>query len=116
MPHEKSRWYFRLSFHPSPTSDLARFGRFSQKLEIRYRPVLFAGLLNHWEQKGPGRFRPSASGTFGWCHLVGPSRASDGWAAPPINRMPYLAATRCTSGKVQTRLGGSPPGLSVPSV
>lgn len=29
-----------------------------------YRPVLFAGLLNHWGQKGPAEIEPKRAWTF----------------------------------------------------
>ena len=32
--------------------------------EVRYRPVLFAGLLGHWGQKGPAEIEPKRAWTF----------------------------------------------------
>lgn len=32
--------------------------------EVQYRPVLFAGLLNHWGQKGPAEIEPKRAWTF----------------------------------------------------
>ena len=33
-------------------------------VEVRYRPVLFAGLLKHWGQKGPAEIAPKRDWTF----------------------------------------------------
>jgi len=35
------------------TWDALQKNHFAESANIEYRPVLFAGLLNHWEQKGP---------------------------------------------------------------
>jgi 2-hydroxychromene-2-carboxylate isomerase len=52
----------------SPYAYLA-FERLPRALEglpvvIDYRPVLFAGLLNHWGQKGPAEIEPKRAWTF----------------------------------------------------
>ena len=52
----------------SPFAYLA-FERLPQALEgcsyeVQYRPVLFAGLLNHWGQKGPAEVEPKRAWTF----------------------------------------------------
>ncbi len=59
-------WYFDF-ISPFAYIGLARLGRFSEKLEIRYRPILFAGLLNHWGQKGPAEIPPKRTWTFRYC-------------------------------------------------
>jgi 2-hydroxychromene-2-carboxylate isomerase len=61
----------RLVFHfdfVSPFAWLA-FERLPQALEgcnylVEYRPVLFAGLLQHWGQKGPAEIEPKRAWTF----------------------------------------------------
>jgi len=57
-------WYFDFV---SPFSYIAlhRLNEFSQK--IVYRPVLFAGLLNHWGQKGPAEIPAKRRWTYRWC-------------------------------------------------
>jgi len=52
----------------SPFTYLA-FERLPQALEgcsyeVQYRPVLFAGLLGHWGQKGPAEIAPKRAWTF----------------------------------------------------
>lgn len=34
------------------------------RYEVQYRPVLFAGLLGHWGQKGPAEIEPKRAWTF----------------------------------------------------
>jgi 2-hydroxychromene-2-carboxylate isomerase len=58
----------------SPYAYLA-FERLPQALEglsysVRYRPVLFAGLLKHWGQKGPAEIEPKRAFTFRQVHWL----------------------------------------------
>jgi 2-hydroxychromene-2-carboxylate isomerase len=48
----RARWYFDL-ISPFSYLHLKQFGRLPADLEIEFVPVLFAGLLKHWEHKGP---------------------------------------------------------------
>ncbi|MFX5570596.1 DsbA family protein, partial [Acinetobacter baumannii] len=34
---------------------------------IQYRPILFAGLLNYWDNKGPAEIAPKRQWTFEHC-------------------------------------------------
>jgi 2-hydroxychromene-2-carboxylate isomerase len=61
----------RIVFWFDPISPFAylAFERLPQALEactyeVQYRPVLFAGLLNHWGQKGPAEIEPKRAWTF----------------------------------------------------
>ncbi len=61
----------RLSFWFDPVSPFAylAFECLPQALEgcsyeVEYRPVLFAGLLKHWGQKGPAEIEPKREWTF----------------------------------------------------
>jgi 2-hydroxychromene-2-carboxylate isomerase len=38
--------------------------------EVDYRPVLFAGLLQHWGQKGPAEIEPKRAWTFRHVHWL----------------------------------------------
>ena len=58
----------------SPFAYLA-FERLPQVLqglsvEVSYRPVLFAGLLKHWGQKGPAEIEPKRAWTFRHVHWL----------------------------------------------
>ncbi len=60
-----------IDFHFDPISPYAwlAFERLPQVLEglsysVSYRPLLFAGLLQHWGQKGPAEIEPKRAWTF----------------------------------------------------
>jgi 2-hydroxychromene-2-carboxylate isomerase len=84
-------WYFDFI---SPYAHFAqlRFGELSRQLTIRYRPVLLAGLLKHWGQKGPAEIPGKRTWTYRACtfwatqHGI-PFRFP---AAHPFNPLPYL--------------------------
>jgi 2-hydroxychromene-2-carboxylate isomerase len=67
-----------------------------------YRPVLFAGLLQHWGHKGPAEVEPKRRWTYRWCtwwaeHLGIPFRFP---ASHPFNPLPHLRlalAAGCTT-------------------
>jgi 2-hydroxychromene-2-carboxylate isomerase len=67
--------HLRFWFDPiSPYAYLA-FERLPQVLEglsyeVSYRPVLFAGLLKHWGQKGPAEIEPKRAWTFRHVHWL----------------------------------------------
>lgn len=82
-------WYFDFV---SPYSYIAlrRLGEIPAP--VAYRPVLFAGLLNHWGQKGPAEIPAKRQWTYRWCtwwagELGIPFRFP---AAHPFNPLPYL--------------------------
>ena len=87
----KADWYFDF-ISPFAYIGLRRLQRFSGRLDIRYRPVLFAALLDHWENIGPAEIAPKRAWTFRWCTwwagpLGIPFRMP---AAHPFNPLPYL--------------------------
>ncbi len=68
--------------------------------EVQYRPVLFAGLLGHWGQKGPAEIEPKRQWTFrhiAWLsHTLG--IPIDTPAVHPFNPLPLLRlALACTA-------------------
>ncbi|MGE5626378.1 MAG: 2-hydroxychromene-2-carboxylate isomerase [Bacillota bacterium] len=52
MSITRARWYFDL-ISPFSYLHLKQFYRLPADFDIEYVPVLFAGLLKHWEHKGP---------------------------------------------------------------
>lgn len=59
---------------------------------VTLKPVLFAGLLNHWGQKGPAEIPAKRRWTYRWCHwwageLGIPFRFP---ATHPFNPLPHL--------------------------
>jgi 2-hydroxychromene-2-carboxylate isomerase len=88
---KKADWYFDF-ISPFAYIALDRLDRLSHKLEIRYRPVLFAGLLNHWGQKGPAEIPAKRVWTYRWCTWWAAQQgiAFRSPAVHPFNPLPYL--------------------------
>jgi 2-hydroxychromene-2-carboxylate isomerase len=89
----------RLVFHfdvVSPYAYLA-FERLPQVLEgcsheVEYRPLLFAGLLKHWGQRGPAEIEPKRAWTFRQVHWLAAQHGIP-MATPavhPFNPLPLL--------------------------
>jgi len=60
-------WYFDF-VSPFAYICLHRLKELPADLSIEYRPVLFAGLLNHWGQKGPAELPSKRRYTYRWSH------------------------------------------------
>src|SRR6185369_9581417 len=60
-------WYFDF-VSPFAYICLHRLKELPSDLAIEYRPVLFAGLLNHWGQKGPAEMPSKRRYTYRWSH------------------------------------------------
>ena len=89
----------RLTFWFDPLSPFAylAFERLPQVLagcsyEVDYRPLLFAGLLKHWGQKGPAEIEPKRAWTFRHVHWLAQhhSIALQTPAQHPFNPLPLL--------------------------
>ena len=59
---------------------------------IEYRPVLFAGLLNHWGQRGPAEIPGKRTWTYRWCTWYAAQRGIPFKLpqAHPFNPLGYL--------------------------
>jgi len=80
----------------SPFAYLA-FERLPQALEgctyvVEYRPVLFAGLLQHWGQKGPAEMESKRAWTFRHVHWLAAQQGTPMHtpAQHPFNPLPLL--------------------------
>ena len=60
-------WYFDF-VSPFAYICLHRLKELPADLAIEYRPVLFAGLLGHWGQKGPAEIASKRRYTYRWCN------------------------------------------------
>lgn len=87
----EATWYFDFI---SPYSYLAlqRLRTFPADTTVHYRPVLFAGLLNHFGNKGPAEIPEKRRWTYRWCNwyarqLGVPFRFP---AAHPFNSLHHL--------------------------
>jgi 2-hydroxychromene-2-carboxylate isomerase len=90
-------WYFDFV---SPYSYIALHRLTELPAQVAYKPVLFAGLLNHWGQKGPAEIPAKRQWTYRWCtwwarELGIPFRFP---AAHPFNPLQHLRlALACDS-------------------
>ena len=84
-------WYFDF-ISPYAYLSLHTLGALPREVTLEYRPVLFAGLLSHWGQKGPAEIPPKRLWTYRSCVWLAqrqrlPFRLP---AAHPFNSLPYL--------------------------
>ena len=57
-------WYFDFV---SPYSYISLYRLKEMPEQVTYKPVLFAGLLQHWGQKGPAEIPAKRRWTYRWC-------------------------------------------------
>jgi len=57
-------WYFDFV---SPFSYISLYRLKELPAQVSYKPVLFAGLLKHWGQKGPAEIPAKRRWTYRWC-------------------------------------------------
>ena len=83
-------WYFDV-ISPYAYLHLTRFGELPGDLAIVYKPVLFAGLLNHWGQKGPAEIASKRRWTYRSCQFWADSHGVPFRfpAAHPFNPLHY---------------------------
>jgi len=62
----KADWYFDF-ISPFAYLQFRQMERFQNHLDIRFRPVLFAGLLNAWGQLGPAEIPEKRLATYRYC-------------------------------------------------
>ena len=62
-------WYFDF-ISPFAYLQFKHFYKLPSDLEITLKPVLFAGLLGHWEHKGPAEFPAKRVQTYRYSHWL----------------------------------------------
>jgi 2-hydroxychromene-2-carboxylate isomerase len=85
------KWYFDF-ISPYAWFGLHGLRRLGEGIRLAYQPVLFAGLLNHWGQKGPAEILPKRVWGYRSCVWWAeqnniPFRVP---GAHPFNPLPYL--------------------------
>ena len=89
-------WYFDV-ISPYAYLHLKQFAKIAVPLEIEYRPVLFAGLLKHWETKGPAELPAKRRHTYRQC--VWTARANGiAFTMPPLHPFNPLKVLRLLTG------------------
>lgn len=95
-------WYFDFI---SPFAYLASesLWRFPENVELRPRPILFAGLLNHWQTRGPGEIPPMRRFTFRHIQWLADSNEVDLTMPPahPFNPLKLLRLCIALNGETE---------------
>ncbi len=106
MNAKTAHWYFDL-ISPYSYLHLKRFGELPPTLEIEYVPVLFAGMLKHWEHKGPAEIPAKRIFTYRhvtWLagHLGIPFKVPPAHPFNPLHALRLLTAAGPTRQNVET--------------
>ena len=91
MTHQAD-WYFDV-VSPFAYLQFAGFDRLPGDLAINLKPVLFAGLLGHWETKGPAEIPAKRRQTYRYCHWLAGKRGVP-FKVPPRHPFNPLAVLR----------------------
>ena len=87
-----AEWYFDF-ISPFSYLQFKSFQRLPDSLEVRLVPVLFAGLLNHWGQKGPAEIPAKRVEMYRYCHWYG-GRFGIPFRTPPAHPFNPLKVLR----------------------
>ncbi|MCB1748252.1 MAG: 2-hydroxychromene-2-carboxylate isomerase [Gammaproteobacteria bacterium] len=87
-----AEWYFDF-ISPFAYLQFKHFHRLPADLEVRLVPVLFAGLLGHWEHKGPAEIPAKRVQTYRYCHWLA-GRLGVPFRVPPAHPFNPLVALR----------------------
>jgi 2-hydroxychromene-2-carboxylate isomerase len=87
----QANWYFDF-ISPYSYFGLFELARLDPDVRVEYRPVLFAGLLNHWGQRGPAEIPGKRTWTYRWCTWYAAQRGIPFKLpqAHPFNPLGYL--------------------------
>jgi len=85
-------WYFDI-ISPYVYLQTADLGRLPASFEVIAKPVLFAGLLNHWGSKGPAEISTKRLHTYRQCAWLAEARGIP-FRMPPAHPFNPLAALR----------------------
>jgi 2-hydroxychromene-2-carboxylate isomerase len=85
-------WYFDF-ISPFAYLQFTQLGNFPENIKINYKPVLFAGLLKHWEHKGPAEIPQKRKLTYR--HILWQARKNNiAFTMPPAHPFNPLKALR----------------------
>ena len=96
-------WYFDY-ISPYPYLQMASFDRLPKDLKITAKPVLFAGLLGHWESKGPAEISAKRRQTYRYCHWLAQKKGVPFKTPPrhPFNPLTLLRLTIALGAELET--------------
>lgn len=98
-------WYFDF-VSPFSYLQLMAFHRLPPELEVRYRPVLFAGLLQHWGHRGPAEIPAKRRQSYRSCvwraaRLGVPFKMPPAHPFNPLKALRLALATDCDPAVVR---------------
>lgn len=99
--HRQADWYFDF-ISPYTYLQFRHFDRLPADLEVTLKPVLFAGLLGHWEHKGPAEIPAKRVQTYRYCHWLA-GRLGLPFRTPPAHPFNPLKALRLALALGATR-------------
>lgn len=85
-------WYFDF-ISPFAYLQFCHFDRLPDDLDVTLHPLLFAGLLGHWEHKGPAEIPAKRIQTYRFCHWHA-ARLGIPFKAPPAHPFNPLKVLR----------------------
>ncbi len=85
-------WYFDF-ISPFAYLQFLQFDRLPPDLDVALKPVLFAGLLGHWDQKGPAEIPAKRVQTYRTCHWLA-GRMGVPFKTPPAHPFNPLVPLR----------------------
>jgi len=88
----KLEWYFDF-ISPFAYLQHCQFEKLPKSVNVVYKPILFAGLLNHWENVGPAEIPPKRIFTYKHCYWKAKS-LNIPFKMPPAHPFNSLAALR----------------------
>lgn len=91
MPHHAD-WYFDV-VSPYAYLQFATFDRLPSDVQVRIKPVLFAGLLGAWDNMGPAEIPAKRRQTYRYCHWLAAKRGIL-FKTPPRHPFNPLAVLR----------------------
>lgn len=99
-------WFFDF-ISPFAYFQCERLHHLPEGTEIEYRPILFAGLLNHWAHKGPAEIPSKRSFTYRQALWIArrdgiPFRAPPAHPFNPLDVLRLAIALDCENEKIQT--------------
>jgi len=102
----KLTWYFDF-ISPFAYLQHCQFNRLPNNIEVEYKPILFAGLLNHWDNVGPAEVSPKRIFTYKHCYWMA-KKNNIAFKMPPahpfnsLNALRLAIATGCKSDSIQS--------------
>lgn len=88
----KLHWYFDF-ISPFAYLQHCQFDRLPENCEVVYKPILFAGLLNHWQNVGPAEVPPKRIFTYKHCYWRAQQLGIE-FRMPPTHPFNPLSALR----------------------